>query len=513
MILNSFLDKVKKIFIILLCVLYASHLTAQKKNKEYVQLSLSELQDKIKGGWAGQTLGCTYGGPTEFRYLGAMIHEHTPIPWSKHEVKKWYEAFPGLYDDVYVDLTFVEVFQKYGLDATVKDFTDMFKNTEFPLWHGNQQARYNLLNGLNGHQAGYWKNNPHADDLDFQIEADFAGLMCPGMPNSAAVICDTVGHIMSYGNGWYGGVYVAGMYSLAFVYNDVNKIVEEALTLIPKTSTFYQCMSDIIRWYQKYPDDWKKCWLELDRKWNNDKGCPDGIYTAFNIETPINAGYIIMGLLYGKGDFEKTLDISTRCGQDSDCNPASAGGILATMIGYNAIPEKFKETLTEVSDIPFSHTTYSLNTIYQIGFNHAKDVICRNGGKIDNGNAFILFQKPHAVRFEESFKDLTVSSKEDINKILPPTGTFDFIGNGIVVKGYIRGEYDYMYDANISVELNGKAIDSISLPFDARKRKNEIFFTYELPEGNNRINWIWTNPKKGVEVFITEVILYKQNKQ
>ena len=64
---------------------------------------------------------------------------------------------------------------------------------------------------------------------------------------------------------------------------------------------------------------------------------------AFNIDAVLNSAYIIIGLLYGEGDFGKTIDISTRCGHDSDCNPASSGGILATIIGYDALPEYWKK--------------------------------------------------------------------------------------------------------------------------------------------------------------------------
>ena len=53
----------------------------------------------------------------------------------------------------------------------------------------------------------------------------------------------------------------------------------------------------------------------------------------------------VLGLLYGEGDFERTIDISTRAGQDSDCNPASSGGIIATMLGYNQLPEKYSNRL------------------------------------------------------------------------------------------------------------------------------------------------------------------------
>ena len=56
----------------------------------------------------------------------------------------------------------------------------------------------------------------------------------------------------------------------------------------------------------------------------------------------INSAYILIGLHYGGKDFGKTIDIATRCGQDSDCNPSSAGGILGTILGYSAIPDEWK---------------------------------------------------------------------------------------------------------------------------------------------------------------------------
>lgn len=63
----------------------------------------------------------------------------------------------------------------------------------------------------------------------------------------------------------------------------------------------------------------------------------DGVFAPLDIDAKINAAYIVLGLLYGNGDFTKTMEISTRAGQDSDCNPSSAGGILGVMLGYSQI--------------------------------------------------------------------------------------------------------------------------------------------------------------------------------
>ena len=180
----------------------------------------------------------------------------------------------------------------------------------------------------------------------------------------------------------YGGIYVAAMYALAFVHNDIEFIVEEALKSIPRQSKYYQCIADVLRCYRKDPKDWKKAWFEVQKKWSADTGCPDGVFQPYNIDATVNGAYIVIGLLYGRGDYGATIDISTRCGYDSDCNPANAAGILGTMIGYDKIPAYWKQGLDKVEDLNFAHTEMSLNKVYEIGFRHASEMIIRNGGRL-----------------------------------------------------------------------------------------------------------------------------------
>ena len=113
-----------------------------------VRLTKAVLRDKIRGGWAGQTIGVTFGGPTEFRYNGTMIQDYVPIPWYAGYLRETYERSPGLYDDVYVDLTFVDVIARHGLDAPAATYARALAQAEYQLWHANQMARYNVLRGL-----------------------------------------------------------------------------------------------------------------------------------------------------------------------------------------------------------------------------------------------------------------------------------------------------------------------------------------------------------------------------
>jgi hypothetical protein len=303
-----------KNFILLsvLLMLSINFLNCQQEAKLKSTLTHEELKDKIKGAWAAQTIGVTFGSPVEFKYNGTMIQDYQTIPWYDGYLKDTYDTTPGFYDDIYMDLTFVQVLEDQGLDAPAQAFADAFANAEYKLWFANQTARYNILNGISPPESGHWLNNPCADDIDFQIEADFAGIMSPGMVNTSSEICDKVGHIMNYGDGWYGGVYVAAMYALAFVSDDINYVVEEALKTIPKESKFYQCIADVIKWHKENPTDWKATWFKTHRKWSEDIGSPIGVFAPFNIDAKINAAWVVMGLLYGNGDFTRTFEISTR---------------------------------------------------------------------------------------------------------------------------------------------------------------------------------------------------------
>ncbi len=52
----------------------------------------------------------------------------------------------------------------------------------------------------------------------FKLKVIFPGLMSPGNANtSASAIGDKIGHIMNYGDGWYGGVFVGAMYTQTFM--------------------------------------------------------------------------------------------------------------------------------------------------------------------------------------------------------------------------------------------------------------------------------------------------------
>jgi len=356
---------------------------------------LSVLEDKIRGGWAGQMIGVSFGEPTEFRYLGEIIPEEELPTWRPEMVASTLNQ-----DDLYVDMTFAAVLDEKGLDATTDDFGAMFRDAEYRLWHANLAARRALRRGVPATLSGTPEYNAHANDIDFQIEADFIGLMSPGLPQASNDLCLRAGRVMNYGDGILGGVFVSGMYAAAFFESDPRSLVEAGLATLPPESPYAQLISDVLEWSRQHPDDWTEVWRLIDEKWDGREPCPTGALSPFNIDAKINGAYVALGLLYGDGDFYDTMVISTRAGQDSDCNPASALGILGVVKGYSGIPDEFKSGIDAIADEKFSYTDYTFNTIVSSTMNRAIALVERHGGRVEGDSIIVKTQTPLPAQVE-----------------------------------------------------------------------------------------------------------------
>lgn len=394
-----------KLNLLLIFILLISIVSCTSPQTDLKSISTEVLKDKIAGGWAGKMIGVTYGAPTEFRALGKTYEDS--IKWVPADVKGsiWQ-------DDIYVQLTFLMAMDRFGIDAPAKKFQKMFAKAGYQLWHANVQARKNYFDSIFPPQSGQPEYNIHADDIDFQIESDYIGFMCPGMPQTANNIADKIGHIMNFGDGVYGGVFVAALYSEAFFENDIPKIINKALLSIPVESDYSKIVNDVILLHQHFPDDWRKAWAELEAKWGKDHICEAG--SSFNIDAKLNGAFIVMGLLYGDGDPAKTMEIATRCGQDSDCNPSNAMAVLGVIKGLSGLPAEYRQTVNAIGDSIFIHTDYSFNKAVAKTMEYAKMLIINNGGELNTTALNVKVQQPQAFPLEISFPNLVFAKRVSV---------------------------------------------------------------------------------------------------
>ncbi len=488
------------------------------------EIPLSVLNDKISGGWAGQMIGVSYGAPTEFRSNGKIFEGELPR-WTPERVSNSLNQ-----DDLYVDMTFAKVLDDKGLKATTKDFGEMFKDAAYSLWHANLAARRNLKRGVPATKSGTPEYNAHAMDIDFQIEADFIGLMAPGMYEWTSEMSWRAGRVMNFGDGIYGGMFVGCMYSAAFFERDPRKIVETGLACLPQRSAYAALISDVLAWHREYPGDWKKVWQMIEDKWDTNDPCPAGALRPFNIDARINGAYIALGLLFGGGDFGKTLEIATRSGQDSDCNPASAGGILGVALGYDAIPDEWKSGIRALGDQKFAYTDFSFKSIVGSTYRRAVELIRTTGGRFEGEIAFVKTQEPKPAELEiwkygQVAERIPVSDsrwtwkgdwRTDGKRPARTSSTKDaeasitFTGTGAIVVGpylptggkadvYLDGSRDRTVDSN-SDEKSSKGDEAVWHVFGLRNGRHNVRIVV-------RGEPMWDGP--GSDVAIEDLVVFR----
>ena len=487
------------------------------------RISIGELRDKVAGGWAGQMIGVSFGAPTEFRNLEKILEG--PLPeWTPEKVRNALNQ-----DDLYVDMTFAKVLDDKGLDATTEDFGAMFREAKYALWHANLAARRALKRGIPAGKSGMPEFNAHANDIDFQIEADFIGLMAPGLPRASNDICWRAGRVMNYGDGIYGGMFVSGMYAAAFFESDPFRIVEAGLKTIPARSPYARTIADVLAWSRQYPGDWRKVWRLIEDKWNQREPCPNGALNPFNIDARFNGAYVALGLLHGKGDFWQTLEISTRAGQDSDCNPASACGILGTVLGYKRLPDKWKSGIPALAKEKFRYTDFTFEGIVDSTLSRAVKLVERNGGRRDGDVVLVKTQYPKPAKLELwddygspreriAAKDVRWQWKgewrtqNDTRTASQPgaEASIDFEGTGAIIVG------PYLATGGTAeVYLDGKLHRTIDVYPDenSNKRKESVWHAFHLKPGKHSVRLaVKGEPypgSRGADIAIEDLVVFR----
>ena len=384
------------------------------------RLSVREYRKRMQAGWIGQMSGVTWGAPTEFKFQDKIIPSEKVPVWRPEMINDAFEQ-----DDLYVEMTFLRTLEQYGLNAPIRQAGIDFANSRYPLWCANRSGRSNLRSGIAPPDSSHPKFNPRANDIDYQIEADYSGLIAPGLPQMAIELGEKFGRLMNYGDGLYAGQFIGAMYAAAFFEKDPVKIAETALEAIPKECQYAEMVRDMIAWYQADPNDWEKTWHLCQKKYREDPEYQKA--SNGDIDCKINGAYVLMGLFFGKGDPDRTIVTAMRCGMDSDCNPSSAGGILFTTMGLANVPERFTQALNR--ETIFSHTAYSFPRLIAVSEKLAREVVVKAGGKIvtEGGEEYFVLprRKPRPSKFELSWAPGPIANSRYTPKEMAQIKNFD----------------------------------------------------------------------------------------
>jgi ADP-ribosylglycohydrolase len=325
------------------------------------------LYNKIYGAWLGRCAGCLLGQPVEgwsrakienllkgtgnfpiARYMSSQIPEH---------IRKECDVsdYPGVYgnnkkgwinnvdcmpedDDTNYTIIGLKIVEKYGNDFTPENVAECWLN-HLPILHtctAERVAYRNIVNLiLPPNSAGY--RNPYREWIGAQIRADFFGYIAPGNPELSSSMAFRDASISHTKNGIYGEMFIAAMLSAAAVIDDVEKIIDTGLSVIPEVSRLYKSVQEAL--------EWKRIGVSREE-------VIDQIHQRYDEKNPHdwchtvpNAMIVCIGLLYGDLDFGKSIGIAVMAGFDTDCNGATVGSILGMLLGANCLPASWIKPL------------------------------------------------------------------------------------------------------------------------------------------------------------------------
>lgn len=288
-----------------------------------IKLNRKELKDKIYACWLGKNIGGTMGAPYEgtkemLDIKGYNSPKGEPLP----------------NDDLDLQLVWLRAMQHVGaaaLDANV--LAEYWMTFITPHWNEYGIGKANIRQGMLAPMCGEVNNDVWKHSNGAWIRSEIWACLAPGFPNIAlkyAIMDASIDH--GHGEGTYAEMFTASLESMAFVENDIRKLIDMALAYIPEECQVAQCVRKVIEEYDK-GTDYREV-RQLLVKMTENLGW---------FQAPANIGYVVIGLMYGEGDFKKSMIYAINCGDDTDCTGATIGSIMGIMGGTAIIPEDWKE--------------------------------------------------------------------------------------------------------------------------------------------------------------------------
>jgi hypothetical protein len=325
--------RITLVILFLSCALFAGRFAAAQGNKaatpfQYkatqatLKLSTAEYTDRVQAIWLSQMAAAIMGFQFE--------HRTASVEWVD-KLPRAYEAAP-VDDDWYYEMAAIRAFEKYGVNMTVQQLGEQWKENNCGSWGSSEQTRLLLGKGISAPETGHARYNKLWFSIGPQFSADVYGALAPGLPNLAGKLARDYGHVNGYAEGVDGAVFMAAMVSIGFVEKDPKTIVRKATKLISPLSPYRQCLDLVISMAEKGKTA-REIFDAVEDRWHIE-------YPATNNAVP-NGGIVAASVWFGEGDFLKTVNLAFGAADftDADCNAANAAAVIAAMKGMKALPE------------------------------------------------------------------------------------------------------------------------------------------------------------------------------
>lgn len=322
--------------------------------------SAEGLYDRIYGGWLGRCAGCTLGRPLEwfatYEEIEAFLRRGDAYPLDDYVPEilphpDFYAHAPESIthflrgnirfaprdDDLDYTILNLLALEQYGPDFTSEQIAQTWlQSLGFATVYTAERVAYaNLVNQYGPPDTAVHRN-PFREFIGAQIRADAFGYSAPGLPDLAAERAWRDARISHVKNGIYGEMMTAAMVAAAFVVPDVETIVEAGLSVIPARSRLAVAVREVMQQARQCDS-----WQDVAEHIMSDLDGYDPVHVL------PNACIVVLALLWGQGDFERSITTAAMCGLDTDCNAATVGSIVGVFRGAAALPARWIDPLND----------------------------------------------------------------------------------------------------------------------------------------------------------------------
>lgn len=292
-----------------------------------IKMNRDLIRDKIHACWIGKNIGGTIGTPYEGR------RELLDV---KGFVSRKGEPLPN--DDLDLQLIWLCALEEAGPHRlTCKELAEYWLSYIPPCWNEYGVGKANIQGGWLPPMSGEFDNLKWKHSNGAWIRSEIWACLAPGYPEIArryAFEDACVDH--GLGEGTVAEQFTATIESLAFFNHDIRDILEQGLAAIPAESRVAKAVRTVMEGYDN-GKTWQEVRLELIEQ-SKDIGW---------FQAPANVGFCVIGLLYGEGDFKKSILTAVSCGDDTDCTGATVGAFLGILYGKKGIPADWAEYIGE----------------------------------------------------------------------------------------------------------------------------------------------------------------------
>ena len=345
-------------------------------------LNYKEYYNKVLGGWIGKCAGGILGAPIE------GFKRFNSIPYSD---KLFETNFAN--DDLDLQVLWLDMLLKKGKNVRESDFKSHWLNhVEFP-WCEYGIATKNMKLGLDNPDTGRHNNWYWNTGMGSPIRSEIWGMVNPGLPAKAAFYAGIDSRLDHEGFSVHAEQYLSACAAIAFFDNNVESLLTEGLEYIPSDSPCSMMVNQVFDWNKAYSFD------IVAGKIKSRYG--DADFTA----SPMNVAFIILSLLNSNNSFDFVID-ALHLGHDSDCVVATAGALLGIILGYEAIPDVWKERVgDELLVSPEISGIYCPKTITELSA-----LTCKAGVHFIENEENIVIEE-----FPKNFSFVPVEKKYEIN--------------------------------------------------------------------------------------------------